>query len=123
MTEHAEFLDQQDRLFAEAFITYFQYRPADDSNQASAQPPAGTPPAPGEATWQTDYTDIDPGTVEPGLALPELHIPITHKLIVSGAVATQDFIDVHHNAPAARAAHTFPGSSAATTWPSRACSP
>ncbi len=39
-----------------------------------------------------------------GQALPELAIPITHKLIVSCAVASQDFIDVHHNAPAARAA-------------------
>jgi hypothetical protein len=33
-----------------------------------------------------------------------LAIPITHKLIVSGAAASQDYIDVHHNAPAARAA-------------------
>ena len=36
--------------------------------------------------------------------MPELAIPITHKLIVGGAIASQDYIDVHHNAPAARAA-------------------
>ncbi|TNF36310.1 MAG: acyl dehydratase [Gammaproteobacteria bacterium] len=47
---------------------------------------------------------MDPSRLTVGDALPELVIPITHKLIVSGAIATQDFIPVHHNAEAARAA-------------------
>ena len=39
-----------------------------------------------------------------GDKLPELVVPITHRLIVGGAIATQDFIPVHHNLPAAQAA-------------------
>ena len=39
-----------------------------------------------------------------GDALPSLVLPITHKQIVAGAIATQDFIPVHHSVPAARAA-------------------
>ncbi len=36
-----------------------------------------------------------------GDRLPPLHMRITHKLIVGGAIATQDLIPVHHNVPAA----------------------
>lgn len=38
--------------------------------------------------------------------LPKLTIPITAKQIVSGAIATQDFEDVHHDKAAAQAAGT-----------------
>jgi hypothetical protein len=41
--------------------------------------------------------------VEVGDRLPELAIPITRTLIVSGAIATRDFQDVHHDTPAAQA--------------------
>lgn len=104
VTERAEFLDQDEQLFAEACITYFQYTPA----KADAAPQASddsemTPPA-AEGSWESDFADKPFGALAEGDPLPELAIPITHKLIVSGAVATQDFIDVHHNAPAARAA-------------------
>ena len=51
-----------------------------------------------------DYRDLHVADVAAGDALPALVIPITHKLIVGGAIATQDFIPVHHNLPAARAA-------------------
>lgn len=101
VVERAEFLDQQERLFAEALITYFQYRPAGDAAAQPAREPA-RPPIPATPPWRTDFQDILPGDIAAGDGLPELVIPITHKLIVSGAVATQDFIDVHHNAPAAR---------------------
>jgi acyl dehydratase len=36
-----------------------------------------------------------------GDELPKLEIPITARLIVSGAIATQDFEDVHHDKAAA----------------------
>ncbi len=36
--------------------------------------------------------------------LPGLEIPITTKLIVSGAMASQDFQDIHHDTEAAQAA-------------------
>ena len=36
--------------------------------------------------------------------LPGLEIPITTKLIVSGAMASQDFQDIHHDTQAAQAA-------------------
>ena len=103
VTERVEYLDQDNALFAEALITYFQYTPAqsshdqDDTIQDSPPPTAARP-------WQSDYSDLAYTSLVEGTELPELAIPITHKLIVSGAVATQDFIDVHHNAPAAREA-------------------
>lgn len=105
VTERVEYLDQDEQLFAEALITYFQYRPAErgpDSGAADeqAQPPA----AAAHSDWHSDFVDLNWQQLEEGQALPELILPITHKLIVAGAVATQDFIDVHHNAPAAKAA-------------------
>lgn len=104
VTERAEYLDQNETLFAEALITYFVYRPKGASGagtQAEPQPPV----APGnEANWQSDFSDIRFQALREGQALPQLVIPITHRLIVGGALATQDFMDVHHNVPAARAA-------------------
>jgi len=41
-----------------------------------------------------------------GDKLPELEIPITALQIVSGAIATQDFENVHHDKAAANAAGT-----------------
>jgi acyl dehydratase len=110
VTERVEYLDQGEQLFAEALITYFQYKPTAigdaDTAEESAAAPAASPAETGlaENDWQTDFTDISYARLTKGQTLPELAIPITHKLIVSGAVATQDFIDVHHNAPAAKAA-------------------
>tara|TARA_R110002049_G_scaffold4927_5_gene34569 strand:- start:13 stop:1044 length:1032 start_codon:yes stop_codon:yes gene_type:complete len=109
VVEHAEYLDQQNRLFAEAYITYLQYRPASRSSDSSAtqSPEAATASVAanaGEPLPEPEFTDLHHAEISVGQALPELVIPITHKLIVSGAIATQDFIDVHHNAPAAIAA-------------------
>ena len=107
VTERVEYLDQNEQLFAEALITYFQYKPAASGNADAADEPAAARPAEAGLTenhWQTDFTDISYEQLTEGEALPELAIPITHKLIVSGAAATQDFIDVHHNAPAAKVA-------------------
>ena len=107
VTDRVEFLDQDDTLFAQALITYFVYRPkavdgADkDTGQQTAAPPTL---ASHDASWRTDFTDLSYASLSEGQALPELHIPITHLLIVSGALATQDFTNVHHNLPAAQAA-------------------
>jgi acyl dehydratase len=107
VTERVEYLDQNEQLFAEALITYFQYKPAASRNAEASEESTAAPPAEAGLTendWQTDFADINYEQLTEGQALPELAIPITHKLIVSGAAATQDFIDVHHNAPAAKAA-------------------
>lgn len=39
----------------------------------------------------------EPGDVRVGDALPELVIDVTRTVIVAGAIATQDFEDVHHD--------------------------
>jgi len=111
VTERVEYLDQNDRLFAEALITYFQYTPKDNpsghnaaTTKHSGQTPAEPEPPRAKSAWTSDHTDRPYSELKEGEALPELEIPVTHKLIVSGAIATQDFIDVHHNAPAAREA-------------------
>ena len=104
VTERVEYLDRDDALFAEALITYFQYKPAatDTATKATPLPPISAQA--GADSWQTDHSDIAFNQLSEDQALPELVIPITHKLIVSGAAASQDFIDGHHNAAAARAA-------------------
>ena len=102
VTEHTEFLDQNDSLYADAMITYFVYRSEQATADASgADQPALTAPV-SEPLWKSDYSDISYQSLHKGQALPQLVIPITHKLIVSCALATQDFIDVHHNPPAAQ---------------------
>ncbi len=40
--------------------------------------------------------------VQPGDALPALEVPITATVIVSGAIASRDYQDVHHDAELAR---------------------
>ncbi|MFF2805829.1 MaoC family dehydratase [Streptomyces sp. NPDC058000] len=47
--------------------------------------------------------DADRATApHPGLELPPLTLPVTRTLIVSGALASRDYQDVHHDAEAAR---------------------
>ncbi|MEZ5501263.1 MAG: MaoC family dehydratase N-terminal domain-containing protein [Halioglobus sp.] len=108
VVERAEYLDQEESPFAEALITYFVYQPESAQGTVTASEPrspsAAPAMAPAESHWRPDFTDVDYASLHEGQALPELVIPITHKLIVGGALATQDFMDVHHNAPAARAA-------------------
>ena len=104
VTERVEYLDQDDVLFAEALITYFQYKPAANDAVTKAPPPPAITAEASADCWQTDHRDIAFDQLSENQALPELVIPITHKLIVSGAAASQDFIDGHHNAAAARAA-------------------
>jgi acyl dehydratase len=101
-TDRMDYMDQNGELFAEALITYFQYRPA---AEAASGPQAAAEPAPAnDGNWQTRFVDVAPAQLKVGDTLPQLVIPITHKLIVAGAIATQDFIPVHHNLPAAQAA-------------------
>jgi len=109
VTEKVEYLTQDELLFADALITYFQYDPAARPESLSRSPA----PEPTEAVsgttdarvaWYPELGDLDVARLAQGTRLPELRIPITHKLIVAGAIATQDFIPVHHNLSAARAA-------------------
>jgi len=104
VTERAEYLDQDDAAFAEALITYFVYRPK--TAQSASTQVENAPPAPPSSSspWQTDFTDVRYESLTEGQSLPELAIPITHRLIVGGALATQDFMPVHHSVPAAKAA-------------------
>jgi acyl dehydratase len=105
VVEHAEFFNQDEELFAEAFITYFQYKAAGQEAAEARSMALGSGDAPQDKSdWQPDFTDRKFEDLEPGDRLPSLAIPITHKLIVSGAAASQDYIVVHHNAPAAREA-------------------
>jgi acyl dehydratase len=112
VTERVEYLTQDASLFAEALITYFQYQPAPDkvgARHADKQDAVGGADdskhlSSHSENWQPDFRNIDTSTIVVGDRLPELAIEITHKLIVGGAIATQDFIPVHHNLPAAQAA-------------------
>lgn len=122
-TDRMEYLDQNGHCFAEALISYFQYRAASPSPAAdgSFKPAEGSfKPAEGSAAaaaieadldavavapgWVPDHRDLDLNQLTEDQALPALTIPITHKLIVGGAIASQDFVAVHHNPHAAHAA-------------------
>lgn len=104
VTERVEYLDEHETCFAEALITYFQYEAKKPATESLPDSSAGAPEATKSNLFVPDFTELDSAAIEQGQALPELVIPITHKLIVSGAIASQDFIDVHHNLPSARAA-------------------
>jgi acyl dehydratase len=43
------------------------------------------------------------GEVSPGDELPVLEVPVTRRLVVTTAIASRDFQDVHHDPDAARA--------------------
>jgi acyl dehydratase len=47
-------------------------------------------------------TTIRAAHVEPGQELPPLEVPITTRLVVTSALASRDFQDVHHDRDAAR---------------------
>ncbi len=106
-TDRMEYLDQHGELFAEAFITYFQYRANAQAEQSQGTGSERASTADEEtptSAWQSDYSDRTAADLSAGMELPELTVPITHRLIVGGAIATQDFIPVHHDLPAAQAA-------------------
>lgn len=112
VTERVEYLTLDDTAFAEALITYFQYQPAPtieardaqillestDSGASRISKPSSV------AGSRLDYRNVVVAALNIGDRLPELAIPITHRLIVAGAIATQDFTPVHHDLPMARAA-------------------
>lgn len=109
VTERVEYTTDDEQAFAEALITYFQYQPKAAAEDTSGQPQPSTSTTktsaePAAAGWQSDFSDKLSSQLAVGDALPELAIPINHRLVVGGAIATQDFIPVHHNAPAAQAA-------------------
>jgi len=109
ITERVEYLTFDEKSFADARITYFQYQPVEAKFEAETQRhnerlSVGLPPVKGQASEQNDYTDIEISALHVGDRLPEVVIPITHRLVVGGALATQDFTPVHHNACVARAA-------------------
>ncbi|ANH39889.1 MaoC like domain protein [Nocardioides dokdonensis FR1436] len=49
-------------------------------------------------------TESTPVALTPGAVLPEWSLPLTPTLIVSTAIATRDFQDVHHDRDIAQAA-------------------
>jgi hypothetical protein len=112
VTERVEYTTLEEMPFAQALITYFQYQPAaredHQAESASLSKPnrlaALETSAPETVTWPTAFETIAPASLSIGDQLPRLNIPITHKLIVGGAIATQDYIPVHHNVLAAKAA-------------------
>jgi acyl dehydratase len=112
VTERVAYLTLDEKSFADALITYFQYQAAGTAEakaegktqRHSEQMDVELPSTKGPAAGQTDYTDLEISALCIGDRLPEVVIPITHKLIVGGALATQDFIPVHHNVCAAQAA-------------------
>ena len=106
VTERVEYTTDASHVFAYANITYFQYQAVAEETASSASGPSTDIPVDISTPTMLDSSGlaVDWSCAAPGPALAEWQLPITHRLIVGGALATQDFIPVHHNAPAARAA-------------------
>jgi len=49
----------------------------------------------------TDFNNVPASALSVGDTLPEFELPITARLVVSTALASQDFQDVHHDKDAA----------------------
>lgn len=111
VTERAEYIDGAGECFAEATISYFAYRAAargddDGAGAGEAQKTAAGAAAP-PVKENADALRCNAGPMpaaQPGDRLPPLPIPVTATLIVAGAIASQDFTEVHHDHAAARAA-------------------
>ena len=54
----------------------------------------------------TDFNNVYAQQLRVGDTLPEFELPITARLVVSTALASQDFQDVHHDKDAAIAKGT-----------------
>ena len=50
----------------------------------------------------TTFHNLQASQIKTGDKLPEFALPITARLVVSAAIATQDFQDVHHDKAAAQ---------------------
>ena len=105
--EQVDYTTADEAPYATALITYFQYLPDEQADAPEDSAPAESvtrvlPVACGD--WQPDYRDLSSAQLSEGQALPELAIPINHRLIVGGALASQDFTPVHHSVPVAQAA-------------------
>ena len=50
----------------------------------------------------TSIKNVTASDIQVGDSLPEFELPITARLVVSAAIATQDFQDVHHDKAAAQ---------------------
>lgn len=102
VTEQVEYTTVEDRPFATALITYFQYRPS-QPNGTDSQPVRPTDSAVTTLTYEGARSrSASHRNSNKGNSLPQLVLPVTHQLIVGGAIASQDFVAVHHNAKAAR---------------------
>jgi hypothetical protein len=106
VTERVEYTTDMTEVFAYANITYFQYQAKATEPTASGMTLNADTAVDISAPVMLDSGSLalDWSRAESGQPLVEWQLPITHRLIVGGALATQDFIPVHHNAPAARAA-------------------
>ncbi len=109
VTEKVEYSTTDNAPFATALITYFQYHAVEKTQVGDKGPKKKMADnvesrADGSSVKEFSPMDIALDILEAGTALPSISIPITHKLIVAGAIASQDFIPVHHNVEAAKKA-------------------
>lgn len=110
VTEQAAYRDQHGETFAEAVITYFAYRPRvekqDEADRAETTASGAEARQGGSAISAAEPLTCNrgaaPALIAAGESLPPLTIPVSAKLIVAGALASQDFTPVHHDYHAAR---------------------
>ena len=66
-----------------------------DTTADRPSPPAGTPAGPDPSA--DDAPPADAGNPSPGGRLPTMTIDVTATVVVAGAIATRDFMPVHHD--------------------------
>ena len=87
VTEQVEYLTVDEKPFADALITYFQYQAAEEkaeenTHRHSKQMEAGSPLIKGLSSEQTDYTDIEISALHVGDSITKgcyPHYPQAHR--------------------------------------------
>ncbi len=100
-----EYINQDGDVVYESRTSYFNFKggePGNGSHADAARSPGGTVNPPeayeSEAEWRDRKTII-----EPGADIGELHIPITSSRIVVCALASLDWMTMHHSRESAMA--------------------
>ena len=84
-----DYTDQQDAVVGRQRFTVYKFRPGPPPERPAGDRPAKAAPAPG---------------AEPaGETLPDLDLDVTATVVVSGAIASRDFMPVHHDRDFAQA--------------------
>lgn len=104
----ATYVDDDGQAVAVQRFRIFKFRPQAPAPTAGKADSAADPKADSRTAPQAEAVPSKPAAVPddklaPGAPLPELRIDVTATLVAAGAIATRDFMPVHHDRDYAQA--------------------